>query len=260
LAWEIGYRSMIPAYVLVGVPAMVRLYREFREKRGWETSTKMLMAWFIATFLLANHELFMKPMQPVHFTRGYMWTPLFLLGWPVLGGWIRSLGGIGRKAGTLRPALPALACGVFCLDNLVFIPWYATTFTPLYRKLDASEKEIIDVLAREARREDLFVPPYAEFGTLALAEADCRSWLSNSHQTPYFHKRELEVAEFWATGAVPEEWNGRVLWLCSEVSGEENREKMLRMVVGSFSRDEVKIMIKTERFLLLKVTPGREGP
>jgi hypothetical protein len=36
------------------------------------------------SFFFANHELFIDPVQPIPFTRGYIWTSLFLLVIPSL--------------------------------------------------------------------------------------------------------------------------------------------------------------------------------
>jgi hypothetical protein len=45
--------------------------------------TFFLIAAAVSLFLI-KHELFLPPKQPLHFTRGYVWMPLLLLGLPLV--------------------------------------------------------------------------------------------------------------------------------------------------------------------------------
>jgi hypothetical protein len=49
-----------------------------------DRTVRLLLGWFVGAFLLANHDLFVRPRQPIHFTHGYLWVPLFLIGAPVM--------------------------------------------------------------------------------------------------------------------------------------------------------------------------------
>jgi hypothetical protein len=40
-----------------------------------DRSFRVLLTWFGTAFLLGNHDLFISPRQPLHFTHGYVWTP-----------------------------------------------------------------------------------------------------------------------------------------------------------------------------------------
>jgi len=84
LTWGLRYYRMIPAYCLVGFLALFSAYKAkwfpfFRSRHN-----RIFFCWFCVAFLLANHEIFMPARQPIHFTRGYIWTSLFLLGLPGL--------------------------------------------------------------------------------------------------------------------------------------------------------------------------------
>ena len=81
LAWEYKAINMILGYGLVAAFAIWR-FRDSILAADFLSSSKnrLLLAWFVGAFLLANHEFFMKSTQPLHFTRGYVWTPIFLAG------------------------------------------------------------------------------------------------------------------------------------------------------------------------------------
>src|SRR6266704_3622578 len=46
---------------------------------------RLLAIWALVAFILANHEFAIRPIQPLHFDRGYIWIPLFLMGARSLG-------------------------------------------------------------------------------------------------------------------------------------------------------------------------------
>ncbi|QEG23829.1 hypothetical protein [Mariniblastus fucicola] len=81
LAWELKAVDMILGYGLVAAFAFWTC-RSSTQSASFLSQSKhrLLVVWFAVAFLLANHEFFMKSVQPLHFTRGYVWMPLFLIG------------------------------------------------------------------------------------------------------------------------------------------------------------------------------------
>ncbi|MEQ9406251.1 MAG: hypothetical protein RIK87_00940 [Fuerstiella sp.] len=65
---------------------------------------------------LAFHDRIISPVQPLHFTRGYVWMPLFLLGLPKLMTWWQ----IARQGSVLPMATAVLAVALLFADNLLF--------------------------------------------------------------------------------------------------------------------------------------------
>ena len=84
LNWRLRFFTIIPAYGPVAILAIASIWRIGRSRFFSLPQHRLFFTWFIVAFLLANHEIFMPAKQPLHFTRGYIWTSLFLLGIPGL--------------------------------------------------------------------------------------------------------------------------------------------------------------------------------
>ena len=115
----IGWMPIGGGYVLVGALALWRL-RE-RDRAGEALAVphnRLFLFYFLVSFSLANHEFLISPHQPIHFTRGHIWTPLFLLGAPVLIALLERIWSALRP--WLRWAGVTVVAGLFLLDNLVF--------------------------------------------------------------------------------------------------------------------------------------------
>ena len=93
LPWTLNAAQLLAAYTLVGGLALARLCPATRAGEVLrEPRWRFLLVFFVVSFALANHEFLIEPVQPIHFSRGYLWTPLFLLGAPLL---VRVLGRVG---------------------------------------------------------------------------------------------------------------------------------------------------------------------
>ena len=119
LPWLLQASNFVPAYALVGALAAWSFRRlELARTFFANARNRLFLVWFLVAFALANHEFAIKPIQPLHFTRGYIWTPLFLMGSTALVGLFTTL----RSRG--GPVLRSLAIGsvvaVLLLDNAVW--------------------------------------------------------------------------------------------------------------------------------------------
>ena len=93
LAAVLRLENMLPAYALVAGLTVWRCRRWALCREVFSDSRNRLFGvWFAVSFLLANHEWLLAAHQPLHFTRGYLWMPLFLLGAPVLVALVHHLG------------------------------------------------------------------------------------------------------------------------------------------------------------------------
>ena len=119
LAYVVEARSILPAYVLVLVPVLAR-FRSRQRLRSLlaDRTARTLLVMAGAQFVLENHELLITPYQPAHFTRGYTWTALFLLGAPWLfqeaWPWVKSRW--PRARGIIAAGIVLL----FLSDNVAF--------------------------------------------------------------------------------------------------------------------------------------------
>jgi hypothetical protein len=113
------FRATVLGYLLVGVPACLRL-RTTDRLRAFigDRNSRMLIAMALVQLALENHELVTATHQPVHFTRGYTWAALFLIGAPWLLNeawpWLRV------RFPNARILVAASFVVVFLTDNTVF--------------------------------------------------------------------------------------------------------------------------------------------
>jgi hypothetical protein len=113
LAWSEAPHETVAAYALVVVPGLVRLVRD----RGRvERDGRFLLTAAGVSFLLSHHDWLIAPRQPLHFSHGYVWIPLFLYGVPVL----RSLMEWASR-GSARWVITWSLLALTCLDNVTWI-------------------------------------------------------------------------------------------------------------------------------------------
>lgn len=144
LDWSLRSRTLAVAYGPVFVLAAARLWRDRKnlsEKEGF------LVVCFLAAAALALHDRVLPPVQPLHFTRGYIWTPLFLIGLPLMGDGLSWL----RRRWS-RPAFFA-ALAVFVVlgvsDNLAFFVREASLPSGQGFTLTAEERGALRSIDRE---------------------------------------------------------------------------------------------------------------
>ena len=199
LAWTLPVSALLLAHALVLPAAVVTLLRRLLDPR----LAALLAVTAGLSLLLANHELFMTPKQPLHFTRGYTWFPLFLLATPWLVALLRRL--LQRRR---RLAVAAIA-GLFLLDNAAWLTVQAVQNAGGFgaaRYLTANEREILRVLDSPGSSPLLLVSEDDRLSYDALVYTNWRSWYSHEHLTPYAAERRAEIARWAAAGEEPRAW------------------------------------------------------
>lgn len=197
LAWTLPVAALLLAHALVLPAAVVTLLRRLLEPR----LAALLAVTAGLSLLLANHELFMAPKQPLHFTRGYIWFPLFLLATP----WLVPL--LRRLLARHRLAAAALA-GLFLLDNAAWLTAQAVQNAGGFgaaRYLTEDERSILAELS-PASAPQLLVSEDDRLSYDALVYTSWQSWYSHEHLTPFAAERRAEIARWAATGEEPAAW------------------------------------------------------
>ncbi len=220
LAWNLSLVTMLLAYGPVAAIVLWRVRSSERLRHVFASpQTRFLLIWFIVSFGLANHELFVTARQPIHFTRGYLWMPLFLLAAPVIQTWLRQL-----NAATLRPVGLTAAVALTALlvsDNVI---WFAHRGgQPHGYYLDADEVALRDHLADTAKTHTLLIEdarvagnPYDRIVSYRMtAVTPARAWLSHRFTTPDTDANRDALERYFASGEVPDEWAGRDLAILS---------------------------------------------
>jgi hypothetical protein len=197
LAWILPLTALVLAHALLAPAAAVTLLRRRLEPR----LAALLAVTAGLSLLLANHELFMTPRQPLHFTRGYIWFPLFLLATP----WLVPL--LRRLLARHRLAAAALA-GLFLLDNAAWLTVQAVQNAGGFgaaRYLTQDEREILARLNWDDGPA-LLVSEDDRLSYDALVYTEWQSWYSHEHLTPFAAERRAEIARWAATGEEPPAW------------------------------------------------------
>lgn len=187
-------------------------------------ANRLLLTWFVVSLILTHHDLVVKPVQPLHFTRGYTWIPLFLLGVQPL---LRVLEkGFSLKNGALRLAAVGSIFLIGLSDNLAWFGLHATFavaprwgITSLPQdgfRLSAADRQLYGwLMKRPVPHTELLIAPDRDTSLvyLAMVYTDYRAWYSHFASTPFANQRQRELADFFQTGALPPGWRGRTIFV-----------------------------------------------
>lgn len=200
--WAYGLENIAPAYALVGALAAWRMRRLELARRVLDSpENRLLLVWFAVSLALANHELVMEPTQPLHFTRGYVWMPLFLLGAPVLVSVLARLWSSRRR--TRGVIATGAVVALFTLDNAV---WFAKLDPPFGLYMTGDEVQLMDWLDRGDNRGHVVLASSEFVGYLATVHTPLRAWHSHHYNTPFSHDRIQESQEFFREGTFHPGW------------------------------------------------------
>lgn len=185
LTWGLRYYRMIPAYLLVGLLAVAAVWKKGVGDFFAIRSNRLFLCWFLGAFLLANHEWFTAPKQPIHFTRGYIWTSLFLLGLPALQQLLQTL----RRRNI---AWLFLLIALFLLDNFAWIGANAgarasSTGTAYINK---DQQRVLQVTDSLASNNTLVVSRNTDLAYLASVFSSAYPLYSHPYTTPFAERKK----------------------------------------------------------------------
>jgi hypothetical protein len=208
LPWLLRLSNYIPAYALVAFFAVRRVRTLALAKRFFaEPHNRLLVVWFATAFALAKHDLFMRSIQPLHFTRGYIWMPLYLIGAPALVSLLSRL---------LRPPfrIALVACGVaiiglFLLDNALWLGSFLHGHQGI--RITDDEKQLFLWMGRPNDGKDLVVAQDPLIGYMAVVYTPLRAWRSHVFNTPLSLLRQRELDSFYLDHGFLPAWKGRPL-------------------------------------------------
>lgn len=209
LDWSLSLTTAFLAYVPVLIPCGVLIVRklsksslenvcpdspvaiipEFSKKIAscsagpFDRTERFLLCALVIAAGLAFHDRIFKPVQPLHFTRGYVWMPLFLLGLPVIMGWWNHI-----RDRSPRYITVLLMMTVFA-DDFVFSAVHTNRQLTQVDgfHLDADERTLLSSL--HGRRGPVLLEPL-ELNYLLPSYADARPWLGHHFNTPLFPERK----------------------------------------------------------------------
>jgi len=201
LNWSYPPLTFILALFLVGFFAFTRLMypRENLKRVLKEPRARLFLVWFAVVFALTQHDLVMRPIQPVHFAHGHDWTALFLLGAPALVGLLDRLLAIERPL--LRVGAVAALMVVMLFDNLM---WFVSFSDPALQRyaisLDRDQWGVLDWLRWHAAPSAIVVSEDYRINYLTSTYTGVRSWYGHNLNTPHAVERAKEVDAAFHSG------------------------------------------------------------
>lgn len=205
LRWRLGIYRIIPAYCIVGALTIITFY-----KKSWKEflkirSNRIFLSWFVMAFLLSNHEIFMTARQPIHFTRGYIWTSLFLLGLPALQMLNEYL---KKKGGYIALTLFAF---VFLFDNLFWIAGISLSkpkgFSTAY--ITKEHRDVFRHLDSSSTNQTLIISRDNTMAYLSAVFTKAYPWYSHPYTTPFAEKKLQIQNNFFEKGIFDTGWLNR---------------------------------------------------
>lgn len=197
LDWSLSWSTATLAYLPVAIPCGISLRRAYVRKR-FTTTEQLLSCALLVAVGLAFHDRLVSPIQPLHFTRGYIWMPMFLLALPVIVEWCQGL----LQGNRMQKALPAVAAVLLLSDNLAFC------FVHVQRQLTARDGFHLSLDERSLISELQKFPPatvLTESETLNYllpAFVSHRPWLGHQFNTPDYAVRRKTFADCFPDGPV----------------------------------------------------------
>jgi hypothetical protein len=264
-------QTTLLAYTPVAVIAALRV---IRDRHRLTHKDGFLFAMLGVTLALVYHDRYLpiKPIEPMHFTRGYVWMSLFLLGLPLmqevlvkwrerllalvqgfhLGGRVRQWAAGGLLAAGL---LPILVLGAF--DNLSF------NFL-LFEPDRISEVERGCFLSREARAALAWIDqqgldgillcpghgthprtPHRMTSYLSASYTSVRPHVGHHFMTPGIRER-VEQVEDWTNGVGEHPWFAQIDYILTP------RNLSLPLL----KRDEWESIYENDELVLLRRKAG----
>lgn len=217
--WVYRARNFVPAYILVAGLAAWRMRRiELARVVFSQMHNRLFLAWFVVSFLLANHEFAMRPVQPIHFTRGYVWMPLFLLGAPALVQLFDHLASRLRQSGAILAT--ALIVAVFVTDNALWLGSARLRGEQGFY-LTPDERELFQWLSSPQNRGFVLLGDDRTITYLATVYTPLRAWYSHQDNTPHARQRRQETREFFEEGVFLDRWRTMPLLIVETTAGQD---------------------------------------
>lgn len=187
-AWTFG-----PALYIVGFLAFMPMTRWRALKQVIaDPRMRLFLVCFAVVFGLTQHDLLIKPVQPLHFAHGYDWIALFFLAAPAL------MKLLDKLLQTRKVVLRYAAVGAFLLwmlsDNIL---WFATFRDPGVQRysiaLTRDQKAVLDWLGRHPEPRAVVATDDEQIGYLTSTYSDLRSVYGHVHNTPHAIQRKEDV-------------------------------------------------------------------
>ena len=191
LDWSVSWLTAGLAWLPLLIPALIHVASRVRES-DFSNPDQFLVCAFTVAAGLALHDRIIKPVQPIHFTRGYVWMPLFLLAVPTFATWWQQL---VRSQPTWngRRAIAALCVAVFVFDNFAFslIQTRKQLSGDGFHLTHHKRALLLELEQHAATSRSVVLTESQQLNYLLPAYANARPWLGHLFNTPRYQERDI---------------------------------------------------------------------
>jgi hypothetical protein len=187
--------------------------------------------------------MFIKPMQPLHFTRGYIWASLFLLGLPVLHGLFEN------KKLKIHPVALIFFSVLLFSDNFLWIT-NAVRFPQTSASISCiseEQKNLLHVIDDNSSNKTLLIGNDEVLVYMSTVYSKAYTWISHPFTTPFVAKKEKAYHDFIENGIIDSSWKNRetIFVFHKNDSLELHRSQSLSFAVRTLASSQNYILQKT---------------
>ncbi|MCA9085215.1 MAG: hypothetical protein KDA81_14220 [Planctomycetaceae bacterium] len=199
LAWVAEWTTILFAYGPVAVVAGL-----WMKSRHWhpDRSEQFLLTCAAVAFGLAIHDRILpKPVQPLHFTRGYIWMPVFLIAVPQLQSMLTAFQSYPLRH---RSLIAAACLTLVMFDNMAFVGahcyWQFTGTNPECFRLSRDDRAVLEAL--QTGENPVVFCESLDLSYLMPTYTATRPWLCHKFNTPGYLERQKELLPILANNSV----------------------------------------------------------
>ncbi|TMI89672.1 MAG: hypothetical protein E6H08_16145 [Bacteroidetes bacterium] len=218
LSITVPFYTLVAAYCIVGLFTLLRFISKPLHTFFASSENTLFLSWFIIVFLLINHQLFMKAMEPVHFTRGYEWSSLFIIGLPAQERFINYL-----KKKSKFILLP-LFCLILLNDNILWLINYSRpeSLTQLSVYISQKQKDVLNWLEKNTNNSSLVISGDNQISILSTVYTKAYPWTSHNLATPFLKRKQKAYENFITNKVIDSAWYDRdALFILNETDTAE---------------------------------------
>lgn len=207
LDWSFKLINIVPAYAIVFAMLVARCSTPDKLRQCFDSPFNRLLG--LAAFLsfgMANHEAFIEPHQPLHFTRGHIWLPLCLLGLPALLQGLHKL----RASRPLALAASALFAITMLCDNVVFFGMQTRKPVGLYT--DQAQTDIFRFI-RDQDDKPTVLSKNPRFAYLSATYSQARPYYGHHFNTLNCHDKRIAVEQLFNEKIIPPDLIDQSFWV-----------------------------------------------
>jgi hypothetical protein len=184
----------------------------------------------------------MKPIMPIHFTRGYVWTSLFLLGLPALHNLFQN---IRLKK---YPATLFFLSALLFSDNFLWIINHVrfTHTSPSVSFITTEQKSLLQLIAKNSSNKTLLIGNDEVLVYMSTVYSKAYPWISHPFTTPFAAKKEKTYRDFIEKGIIDSSWKKReaIFVFHKKDSAEWQRSQVLSLPTKNLASTETYILKK----------------